>query len=256
MEHFVPSGPLAVRWLACSVGEVRAGALAAARVELENAGLAAVARRRERVVPLARRAGQPDRLGRRCARPWSCLPGGSAELELRLRGPIPPGTYRLAFDLVDEGRLWFAEVGNHAPELEVEVLPRARRGRGRLAAARGRARARPGRARSRGPRGGLRRGRRLARDRRGPPGPRPARARTVRARRRPQPRVRAPARLPVPPARPRAERRGGRAARLAPRGRRAVALRRADHSSTASRSSRRLKTQAPRPSETTAATTR
>ncbi len=56
--------------------------------------------------------------------PIELAPGARAELQLQLRGPIPPGAYRLAFDLVDEGRLWFAEVGNHAPELEIEVLPR------------------------------------------------------------------------------------------------------------------------------------
>ena len=39
-------------------------------------------------------------------------------------GPIPPGRYRLAFDLVDEHRFWLAELGNFTPELEVDVEPR------------------------------------------------------------------------------------------------------------------------------------
>jgi hypothetical protein len=123
MEHPVPSGPLAVRWLACSVGEVRAGSVAAARVELENAGLAAWRDGVSASYHWLDERGNPI-LWDGLRTPVELPPGGRVELELRLRGPIPPGTYRLAFDLVDEGRLWFAEVGNHAPELEAEVLPR------------------------------------------------------------------------------------------------------------------------------------
>jgi hypothetical protein len=41
-----------------------------------------------------------------------------------VRGPIPPGRYKLAFDLVDEHRFWLAELGNFTPELEVDVAPR------------------------------------------------------------------------------------------------------------------------------------
>jgi hypothetical protein len=37
---------------------------------------------------------------------------------------MPPGDYRLAFDLVHEHRFWFAEVGNAPLELDVAVLPR------------------------------------------------------------------------------------------------------------------------------------
>ena len=41
-----------------------------------------------------------------------------------LRAPQPPGRYRLAFDLVEELRFWFAEVGSSPLELDVEVAPR------------------------------------------------------------------------------------------------------------------------------------
>jgi len=41
-----------------------------------------------------------------------------------VRGPIPPGRYRLAFDLVDEHRFWLGELGNYTPELDVDVVPR------------------------------------------------------------------------------------------------------------------------------------
>src|ERR671934_145095 len=37
-DHSVPSGPLAVRWLAYDAGRPRAGALGAARLAFENAG--------------------------------------------------------------------------------------------------------------------------------------------------------------------------------------------------------------------------
>jgi hypothetical protein len=36
---------------------------------------------------------------------------------------MPPGRYRLAFDLVNEGRYWFRELGNERLELDVDVLP-------------------------------------------------------------------------------------------------------------------------------------
>ena len=54
----------------------------------------------------------------------SAAPGERIERELDLRGPIPPGPYRLAFDLVDEQRFWLAELGNYSPQLDVEVAPR------------------------------------------------------------------------------------------------------------------------------------
>ena len=41
-----------------------------------------------------------------------------------MTAPRPPGSYRLAFDLVEEHRFWFAEVGGTPLELEIEVVPR------------------------------------------------------------------------------------------------------------------------------------
>ena len=58
----------------------------------------------------------------------------------RVRGPIPPGRYRLAFDLVEEGRAWFAEVGNVPLEAQVDVLPRIERARSPCGRRPGRAR--------------------------------------------------------------------------------------------------------------------
>jgi hypothetical protein len=126
MDHPVPKGPLAVRWLGAELGDLRAGALDAAVVALENAGTAAW---RPGGVKLSYHwldeRGNPivwDGLRTELERPVA--PGERLRAELRLRGPIPPGRYLLAVDLVDEGRLWFEEVGNAPLEREVEVARR------------------------------------------------------------------------------------------------------------------------------------
>jgi hypothetical protein len=51
-------------------------------------------------------------------------PGASLRQEIAVRGPIPPGRYRLSVDLVEENRFWLAELGNAALECDVEVAPR------------------------------------------------------------------------------------------------------------------------------------
>jgi hypothetical protein len=132
-DHPVPAGPLAVRWLAYELDPVRAGALAVARVAFENAGTA----------PWRQMGGDHvnlsyhwlDELGNPIV--WDGLwrpleqevaPGGRLDLKLLVRAPVPPGRYRLAFDLLDEARCWFGEVGSMPLELEVDVgvrVPRA-----------------------------------------------------------------------------------------------------------------------------------
>jgi hypothetical protein len=121
-EHPVPAGPLAVRWLAHELGPVQAGALAHARVVIENAGTAAWRDLNVSYHWLDDRGNPIVWDGIRYA--VSSTPGERIERELEVRGPIPPGRYRLAFDLVDEHRFWLAELGNFTPELEVEVIPR------------------------------------------------------------------------------------------------------------------------------------
>ena len=109
---------------------VEAGALQRATLEVENAGSATW-----------RTRGAADGLfvsyhwldGRGNAIVWDgertplardVAPGETLRQEMALRGPIPPGRYRLAVDLVEEQRFWLAELGNTPLEEEVEVVPR------------------------------------------------------------------------------------------------------------------------------------
>jgi hypothetical protein len=124
MSGHVPAGPLAVRWHRLRLGNVRAGTQAFAEVELENAGSAAW---RDILLSyhwldLFGNAIVWDGLRTPFAEPIA--PGHRARVALRLRGPMPPGRYRLALDLVDEGRVWFEEVGNRPLEQDVDVAPR------------------------------------------------------------------------------------------------------------------------------------
>ena len=128
-EHPVPTGPLAVRWLGHQVPTVKAGEPAVARVLLENAGSASWRSRGREGIQVATHwldaLGNPivwD--GERTAFSDPVRPGENVDVRLRLRGPRPPGAYRLAFDLVDEHRFWFGEFGSHVLEVPVDVRPR------------------------------------------------------------------------------------------------------------------------------------
>jgi hypothetical protein len=122
----VPAGPLAVRWHAYELPPQRAGSTSVGRVELENAGSA----------PWHSRPGQDIHLsyhwldlrgnvitwaGAFILLPELVAPGKRFEALVTVRAPMPPGRYRLAFDLVDEGRFWFAELGNERLELDLDV---------------------------------------------------------------------------------------------------------------------------------------
>jgi hypothetical protein len=106
----------------------QAGALERVQLRIENAGT--VAWRPPLGISVAYhwldRRGNPivwD--GLRTAAP-ALEPGGRQMVEVRVRAPIPPGTYRLAFDLVAENRAWFSELGS--PQVVSEVTVRARDG--------------------------------------------------------------------------------------------------------------------------------
>jgi hypothetical protein len=128
-EHPVPAGPLAVRWLAYELDEVRAGVPTRARVRLENAGSAPWRSKGAAGVQLSYHwldpLGNPivwD--GTRTSLPHTAAPGEEIEVETMLLAPRPPGGYRLAFDLVEEHRFWFQELGSTPLDLEVQVRPR------------------------------------------------------------------------------------------------------------------------------------
>jgi hypothetical protein len=121
-EHPVPGGPLAVRWLGYKLDSPQAGALTRARVAVENAGTAPWRGLNLSYHWLDERGNPIVWDGLRYE--VSAEPGERVEREVGVRGPIPPGRYRLAFDLVDEHRFWLAELGNFTPELDVDVAPR------------------------------------------------------------------------------------------------------------------------------------
>lgn len=142
MAASVPAGPLAVRWHGADTGPVHAGTRTSVVVELENAGSAEWRSRGESGVQLSYHwldpLGNPlvwD--GERTTLPEPVPPGRRVRLLLGLRAPLRPGRYRLAIDLVEELRFWFADVGNAPLELGVDVQPRIAR---RLAARGGDAR--------------------------------------------------------------------------------------------------------------------
>ncbi len=128
-EHPVPRGPLAVRWLAYELDEAHAGVAGRAKLRLENAGSAPWRSRGREGVQLSYHwldpLGNPivwD--GVRAAFPRRVEPGEAVQLDVDVVAPRPPGSYRLAFDLVEELRFWFQEVGSTPLDLRVEVQPR------------------------------------------------------------------------------------------------------------------------------------
>lgn len=128
-EHPLKAGPLAVRWLAHDVEPPRAGFTGHARLALENAGSATWRARGRTGVRLAYHwldpLGNPivwD--GLRTAFPGPVAPGETVEIEIPVTAPRPPGGYVLSFDLVEEYRFWFAEVGATTLDVPVDVSPR------------------------------------------------------------------------------------------------------------------------------------
>ncbi len=124
------TGPLVAHWLTLERAPVEAGTLQRATVEVENAGSA---KWRSRGVGdglflayhwLDERGNPIVWDGERTALDHPVEPGATLRQGLALRGPIPPGRYRLAVDLVEEGRFWLAELGNSPLETDVDVLPR------------------------------------------------------------------------------------------------------------------------------------
>ena len=128
-EHPVTAGPLAPRWLAWWLEAPRAGVTQVARVSLENAGTATWRSHGENGVQASFHwldpLGNPivwD--GPRTPLPRPVAPGERVEIQLAVSAPRPPGPYRLSFDLVEEHRFWFEEVGCTPLTVDLEVAPR------------------------------------------------------------------------------------------------------------------------------------
>jgi hypothetical protein len=111
-----------VRWLSVDVPPVQAGALTQLRAALENAGSARWRGLNFSYHWLDERGNPIHWDGIRT--PVDADPGERRDLSAPIRGPIPPGRYLLAVDLVDEHRFWLAELGNHSPTYTVDVSPR------------------------------------------------------------------------------------------------------------------------------------
>jgi hypothetical protein len=120
--HEIPAGPLAVRWLDVDIPAVQAGAEITFAARLENAGTAPWRGLSLSYHWLDERGNPIVWDGIRTA--LSAAPGERRDVTAPLRGPIPPGRYRLALDLVDEHRFWLAELGNHSPTASIDVAPR------------------------------------------------------------------------------------------------------------------------------------
>ena len=125
-------GPLAVRWGPPPSVRPQAGAVETVPVEVTNAGT--IAWRPDIFLAYHWLDDRDNPIvwdGARSPAP-RLAPGESATVEARVRAPIPPGRYRLAFDMVAERRAWFSELGSPMLPQDVEVAPRTGEPRGAL----------------------------------------------------------------------------------------------------------------------------
>jgi hypothetical protein len=118
------NGPLAVRWGAAPAAALQAGTTTTVAVDVENAGslpwgqgvFVSYHWLDDRDNPIVW-----DGIRTAIA---STAPGERSRVEARVRAPIPPGRYRLAFDMVAELRAWFSELGSPMLSEDVQVLAR------------------------------------------------------------------------------------------------------------------------------------
>ena len=144
--HPVPAGPLAVRWLGYEArrapGGRRSGAHASSsRTPAAPPGATSSSPTTGSTTSATRSTGTA------CARRASrSRPATAPRVELDVRGLIPPGRYRLAFDLVLEHRYWLSEIGNELARRRASRSRKrdARRTRSRTCPPRGRAGSRTG----------------------------------------------------------------------------------------------------------------
>ena len=117
-------GPLAVRWGPAPAISPQAGVVETVEVELANEGTVAWGDRVNLAYHWLDDRDNPivwD--GVRTPVP-ALAPGERTTLTATVRGPLPPGAYRLAFDMVAEQRAWFSELGSPMLAQDVEVRAR------------------------------------------------------------------------------------------------------------------------------------
>jgi hypothetical protein len=120
----VSKGPLAVRWGAPPAATPHAGAVEIVRVELENTGT--IAWRKGVNVAYHWLDDRDNPIvwdGTRTPAP-PLAPGERGTVDAQVRAPIPPGRYRLAFDMVAENRAWFSELGSPMLAQDLHVAER------------------------------------------------------------------------------------------------------------------------------------
>jgi len=121
----VSRGPLAVRFGTPPVVRPQAGTVEQVRLELENVGaLPWAAGTFVSYHWLDNRDNPIVWDGIRTEAP-PLAPGERSAVALDVRAPIPPGRYRLAFDMVAELRAWFSELGSPMLAEDVDVAARA-----------------------------------------------------------------------------------------------------------------------------------
>lgn len=118
------TGPYAVRFGAFPAAAPQAGTVERVELEVENTGT--LAWRHDLHLSyhwLDTRDNPIVWDGIRTAAP-RLEPGQRATVPVAVRAPIPPGRYRLAFDVVAEFRAWFSELGSPMLAADVDVAPR------------------------------------------------------------------------------------------------------------------------------------
>lgn len=117
-------GPLAADWGAWSLEQPHAGTVGSARVEVANAGTLPW---RDGIFISYHWLDDRDNPivwdGIRTPLPH-LAPGERAQVDVLVRAPIPPGRYRLAFDIVAERRAWLSELGSPMLAADQDVQPR------------------------------------------------------------------------------------------------------------------------------------
>ena len=114
-------GPLGIRFGTIPVPAPEAGTLAELQVDVENTGSVAWPAGVFLSYHWLDSHDNPIVWDGVRTTPPRLAPGERASVGLAVRGPIPPGPYRLALDAVAEHRAWFSELGSEMLRLDVVV---------------------------------------------------------------------------------------------------------------------------------------